>query len=85
MTRALAAEMGPFGINVNCVTPGLTANEGTRRVYPAELFENTVKQQIVKRSLVSEDIVGAVLFLCTSDSDMIQGQSINIDGGLTFP
>lgn len=86
-TRALARELSGTGINVNCITPGLTLTEGVQQMAAPETVEYiqsiTVDQQIIKRREEPTDLAGAVVFLASDDSDFITGQTINVDGGLT--
>ncbi|MDA2934127.1 glucose 1-dehydrogenase [Acidobacteria bacterium AH-259-D05] len=84
LTHAIAPELGACGINVNSVLPGLIQNESTLKVYEPEYFQKYSERQALKRSLKSEDVCGAVVFLASDDSEMITGQSIVVDGGLVF-
>jgi NAD(P)-dependent dehydrogenase (short-subunit alcohol dehydrogenase family) len=79
MTRAMARETGPHGISVNCIAPGLTESEnlGIR----GGRAEATVNSRAFKRPQMPEDIVGALIFLSSPDSDFITGQTIVVDGG----
>ncbi len=79
-TRALAEALGEHAINVNTVTPGLTASETLLREQPCN-FEPHIQGQCIKRRQEPEDLVGAVVFLASPESDMITGQIINVDGG----
>ncbi len=79
-TRALAEALGQYFINVNTVTPGLTATEILLREQPYN-FEPHVAAQCIKRRQMPEDLVGAIVFLASTESDMITGQIINVDGG----
>jgi 3-oxoacyl-[acyl-carrier protein] reductase len=81
LTRSLARALGEHNICVNSILPGSTASEGTLQAYPYELFERVAAQRALKRVQEPEDLVGAVLFLASSDSDFITGQAINVDGG----
>jgi NAD(P)-dependent dehydrogenase (short-subunit alcohol dehydrogenase family) len=80
-TRSLASELGPHGITVNVVTPGLTMTENVRRRTAPELIELRRRQRPLARDQVAEDIVGTVLFLASSDAEFVTGQTINVDGG----
>ena len=80
LTRALGRELGDHGIRVNAITPGLTRTEGTKG-YPQEEADLLVAQQCIKRMEQPEDLVGAVVFLASPESDFITGQTINVDGG----
>ncbi|HEY1332381.1 MAG TPA: SDR family NAD(P)-dependent oxidoreductase [Actinomycetota bacterium] len=84
-TRALAAEAGPHGITVNCVTPGLIETEGSAVEDPAgELFEEIVGGQAVKRRGQPEDIAEVIAYLVSPDASFITGQTVNVDGGHRF-
>jgi 3-oxoacyl-[acyl-carrier protein] reductase len=80
-TRALARDLGDYGINVNAVTPGLTQSEHIKEVTPQEFADQLAAQQCLKRKEQPEDLLGAVMFLASDDSDFITGQTINVDGG----
>jgi 3-oxoacyl-[acyl-carrier protein] reductase len=84
LTHAVAPELGIHGINVNCVVPGLVQNDSTLKVYQPEHFKNYSERQVLKRSLKSEDLCGAVVFLVSDDAEMITGQSLVVDGGMVF-
>ena len=82
-TRALAREVGDFNICVNAVSPGLTMSEGV--VAQGEAVKQTaeiaMRGRSFKREQVPEDLVGAVLFLSSPDSDFVTGQTMVVDGG----
>jgi NAD(P)-dependent dehydrogenase (short-subunit alcohol dehydrogenase family) len=85
-TRSLAKEVGADSIHVNCVAPGFTMSEGVRshpEVIEA-LRDVSVAARTIKRDQVPEDVVGAVVFLCTPAADFITGQTMVIDGGQYF-
>lgn len=84
MTRALATELGPHNITVNAVTPGATQTEIPRATVTAGQAEKIVAGQAIKRREVPGDLVGVVAFLCSSDSDFMTGQTLNVDGGAAF-
>jgi 3-oxoacyl-[acyl-carrier protein] reductase len=80
-TRALAREPGEFGITVNAVTPGLTLSE-TQVVTTSNNYAATRSAgRALDRDQYPEDLVGTVMFLSSSASDFITGQTINVDGG----
>lgn len=82
MTRALAREVGQFGICVNAVAPGLVHHEGQN--VPQEFTDFQLKVRALKRLETPEDLLGALLYLASSDSDFVTGQTIMIDGGSVF-
>ena len=80
MTRAAARELGRDGICVNAVAPGYMRHPD----FPA--FDEDRDRQLmsmrsIARSQTPQDVVGAVLFLASSDSDFITGQTLVVDGG----
>ena len=84
LVRALAAELGAFGVTANVLHPGLTATESSRKHLPQALFDAVKDLQLIKRTEVPEDLVGALAFLTSEESGFITGQAINCDGGTAF-
>jgi NAD(P)-dependent dehydrogenase (short-subunit alcohol dehydrogenase family) len=82
MTRAMARELGDYGICVNAVAPGFTVTEG--RVVDPEFGRKRNQVRCFKRTQVEGDIVGAILFLASSESDFVTGQTLSVDGGTHF-
>jgi len=85
-TRALAKELGRDNVLVNCVAPGFTISTGVRE-HPEvieALRDVSVAARTLQRDQVPDDVVGAVVFFCSSRSDFVTGQTIVIDGGQTF-
>ena len=80
MTRALATELGDYGILVNAISPGLTQTERTVSV-PDEVWGMQVAMQSVKRREEPEDLVGAAVFLASDDAAFITGQTLSVCGG----
>ncbi len=86
LTRALAKELGKDSIHVNCVAPGFTMSDGVK-AHPEvieKLQDVSVAARTIQRDQVPEDVVGAVVFLCTPAADFITGQTMVIDGGQYF-
>lgn len=82
MTRMLAIEWAPHGINVNCICPQLTRTDATASVVanPA-LYADALHRTPMGRIGEPEDIAGAAVFLASPASDFITGQILAVDGG----
>ncbi|MDI6827173.1 MAG: SDR family oxidoreductase, partial [Armatimonadota bacterium] len=82
MTEALAIELGPYGINVNAIGPGVIK---TAMIDPLEkegTLEALIKQRVPKgRVGTPEDIASLAVFLASEEADYITGATIFIDGG----
>jgi 3-oxoacyl-[acyl-carrier protein] reductase len=87
MTKTLAIELGPFGVNVNAVAPGFIDTEMTRLtarrvgIDPEERKAEASKVIPLRRVGVPEDIASVVSFLCGPDSSYVTGQVIYVAGG----
>lgn len=84
LVRALAAELGGSGITVNGISPGLTRTEASAEGLPEALFAAVRERQLIKRTEIPEDLVGALAFLTSADASFITGQVLNVDGGVVF-
>jgi 3-oxoacyl-[acyl-carrier protein] reductase len=84
MTRSLARELGPHGITVNAVLPGATDTEVERATVTPQQKAAMIAMRAVPREETPEDLVGTVLFLASDASAFVTGQSLTVDGGLTF-
>jgi NAD(P)-dependent dehydrogenase (short-subunit alcohol dehydrogenase family) len=81
LTSVLAMELGPHGINVNCVGPGLTETRLMRRGTTDAYRDNFVKQVPLGRMAQPQDIADVVAFLCTPAARYVTGQTLFVDGG----
>ena len=82
MTRALARELGEDGICCNALAPGLTLSNTVKgRNDYSEVRRLNVESRALKREETPDDLVGALLFLASHDSDFMTGQTILVDGG----
>jgi len=79
LTRALAVELGPQNICINCVAPGFTDTEASRSL--ADVTKYDTSKTPLRRMERPEDLTGTVLFLASPESDFITGQTLLVDGG----
>jgi len=80
-TKVAAAELGPFGVRVNCVAPGAIETERTKNEsgdYAGEWSKLTPLRRVGR----GEDVAKAVVFLASPDADFITGQTLAVDGGV---
>ena len=83
-TRTLAREVGDDNINVNCLAPGNTLSEEDPTEQMIKFRESSVGLRTLKRIQVPQDVAGAMLFLASPLSDFMTGQTMNVDGGISF-
>jgi 3-oxoacyl-[acyl-carrier protein] reductase len=87
MTKTLAIELGPYGVNVNCVAPGfvvtrMTEATAARVGVDFDQFQEYAKEQIpLRRVGQPEDIASVIAFLCSDDASFVSGQVIYVRGG----
>ncbi|MBV8734539.1 MAG: SDR family oxidoreductase, partial [Solirubrobacterales bacterium] len=81
LTRALATELGKYGITANAVAPGITRTEGVLGTPHAEAFDFVQSLQAIPRHALPEDIAPVVAFLASEESGWITGQVVVADAG----
>lgn len=83
IARHLTLEVGDRGVNVNVVKAGLVETDSTRRIpFSDRMFaERQNKSMVGDRELMPEDVANAVLFLSSPLSDLVQGETLVVDGG----
>jgi NAD(P)-dependent dehydrogenase (short-subunit alcohol dehydrogenase family) len=83
MSRALARELGPNNVRVNCIAPGLVLSESVlaNSDYSDVLVAQKMAERSLKRDSTPADLIGTLIFLASSESAFITGQTIVVDGG----
>ncbi|QGN54198.1 SDR family oxidoreductase [Novosphingobium sp. Gsoil 351] len=86
LTITLATELGPLGINVNAIAPGMTMSDAGKALTPDDSpFVKAAMARVVKQPRgLPDDLVGALLLLCSPAGDWITGQALNVDGGFVL-
>ena len=82
-TRALATELGKYGITVNAVAPGLTETEGVMASPHAAAFDFVQSLQAIPRHGIAADIAPSVAFLASEEAAWVTGSMLVVDGGHT--
>ncbi len=81
MTQSMAKELGPYGINVNCVCPGAVDTARMDDLVYSERWKQMAANTPIGRNGTDEEVGEFVVYLCTKAASWIHGQSININGG----
>jgi len=83
-TRSISRELGEHNICVNTLAPGFTLSDSVMKENPNHLAHSqqpSIVRRAIKRDEYPEDLLGALIFLASADSDFITGQTIAVDGG----
>jgi 3-oxoacyl-[acyl-carrier protein] reductase len=80
LARTMAKELGPAGIFINVIGPGLTRTDATAGL-PPEIFTHTAEHTPLLRVAEPDDIAGVIMFLASEMSDHITGQYLPVNGG----
>ena len=84
MTQSLGKELGPYGINVNCVCPGAVDTSRVDDLGRGERWQEMAANIPIGRAGTDDEVGGIIAYLCTEAASWIHGQSINVDGGTTM-
>jgi NAD(P)-dependent dehydrogenase (short-subunit alcohol dehydrogenase family) len=85
LTKFLAAQLGQFNITVNCIAPGVTMTEATKKIVPEDMIGIITMMSPMKKTLEAEDIAGAAVFFASDDARLVTGQVLCVDGGACMP
>jgi 3-oxoacyl-[acyl-carrier protein] reductase len=81
VTRTLARDLGPLGVRVNAVAPGLTKTSGTRSMWESDDGAAAGRNLVLGRLTTADDIANACVFLLSDEAASITGVVIDVDGG----
>jgi NAD(P)-dependent dehydrogenase (short-subunit alcohol dehydrogenase family) len=85
LTRAAAADLGPYDVNVNAVAPGMTKTPMTAGIGDDEAYQQIVSsgplENLLHRASEAEDVANVILFLCLPESRQITGQVLHTSAG----
>jgi 3-oxoacyl-[acyl-carrier protein] reductase len=85
LTKFLASQLGQYNVTVNCIAPGVTMTEATKKIVPDFYINGLTSQSAMKRALEPEDLAGACVFFASDDAAFVTGQVLVVDGGLCMP
>jgi len=85
LTKFSAAQLGRFGITVNCIAPGVVDTEATRKAVPGELLEKLADEQPIRGVIQPEDLTGAAVFFASDEARFVTGQILVVSGGRHMP
>jgi 3-oxoacyl-[acyl-carrier protein] reductase len=83
LTRTLSKELGPAGILVNVVMPGLTLTEHVATMIPAATRDKMAQASPIRRLLPPEEVVPRIVYLCSAANKAMTGEIIRASGGIT--
>ena len=84
MTMALAKEVGPSGIRVNCVAPGVILTEMNTRMFDEETLDALREETPLEKLGRPEDVADMIYFLASENAGFITGQIIGVNGGMVI-
>ena len=85
LTKFLASQLGQYNVTVNCIAPGVTMTEATKKIVPEEYIGMIPMMSAMKQNLEPEDLAGTAVFFASDDAKLITGQTLCVDGGACMP
>ncbi|MBM3675655.1 MAG: SDR family oxidoreductase [Actinobacteria bacterium] len=85
LTKFLASQLGQYNVTVNCIAPGVTMTEATKKIVPEEFIGMIPMMSAMKQSLEPEDLAGTAVFFASDDAKLVTGQVLCVDGGSCMP
>jgi len=85
LTKFLASQLGQYNVTVNCIAPGVTMTEATKKIVPEEYIGMIPMMSAMKQTLEPEDIAGTAVFFASDDAKLVTGQVLCVDGGSCMP
>ncbi|HKA92711.1 MAG TPA: SDR family oxidoreductase, partial [Acidimicrobiia bacterium] len=85
LTKFLAGQLGQYNITVNCIAPGVTMTEATKKIVPEGIIDMLPAMSAMKRKLEPEDLAGTAVFFAGDDAALVTGQVLCVDGGSIMP
>lgn len=84
MTKAMALDLGRYGIRVNALAPGYLLTDLTRDVLESEAGEKIKKRTVLRRFAEPSELDGALIFMCSPSAGYMTGATLLVDGGYSF-
>jgi 3-oxoacyl-[acyl-carrier protein] reductase len=85
LTKFLAGQLGQYNITVNCIAPGVTMTEATKKIVPDNIIDMLPMMSPMKRKLDPWDLTGTAVFFASDDAELVTGQLLCVDGGSVMP
>lgn len=85
LTKFLASQLGQYNVTVNCIAPGVTMTEATKKIVPEEFIGMIPMMSAMKQPLEPEDLAGTAVFFASDDAKLVTGQVLCVDGGSCMP
>jgi 3-oxoacyl-[acyl-carrier protein] reductase len=85
LTKFLASQLGQYNVTVNCIAPGVTMTEATKKIVPEEFQGMIPMMSAMKKQLEPEDLAGTAVFFASDDARLVTGQVLCVDGGACMP